>query len=229
MRAIIYCRVSTQDQVQGGVSMDAQLAKARSWAELNGATEILSFRDEGLSGTKGADQRPGLRDALAAVQRGDALVVYSLSRLSRSTRDCLNLSEILQKRGVDLTSLSERIDTGGASGKMIFRLLSVLSEFERDLISDRTRAALQFKKANGQKCGGSLPPFGYQVKSGKLYADPKEQEAVTLILGLHGKGESLRGIAQQLELAGYRRKGGSASWHPQAVLRVINYHVSSVT
>ena len=229
MRAIIYCRVSTQDQVQGGVSLDAQLAKARAWAEANEASEILSFRDEGLSGTKGADQRPGLRDALAAVQRGDALVVYSLSRLSRSTRDCLNLSEILQKRGVDLTSLSERIDTGGASGKMIFRLLSVLSEFERDQISDRTKAALAYKRQNGEKCGGSLPPFGYVTKAGRLYRDEKEQAAVALILGLHGKGESLRDICHALELAGYRRKGGSASWHPQAVLRVINYHVSSVT
>lgn len=228
MRAIIYCRVSTQDQVQGGVSMDVQLAKARSWAELNGASEILSFKDEGLSGTKGADQRPGLRDALAAVQRGDALVVYSLSRLSRSTRDCLNLSEILQKKGVDLTSLSERIDTGGASGKMIFRLLSVLSEFERDQISDRTKAALAYKRQNGEKTGGSLPPFGYVSRAGRLYRDEQEQKAIALILDRHGSGESLRSIARELEAAGHRRKGGSASWHPMAVRRIIEREKSRI-
>lgn len=225
MKAVGYIRVSSEAQLDG-VSLNAQESKIRAWAELNEAAEVRIFRDEGISGSR-ADNRPGLQAALDAVGKGDALIVYSLSRLSRSTKDTLTLSEVLQKKDVDLVSLSERIDTTSASGKMIFRLLSVLSEFERDQISDRTRAALQYKRANGQKTGGDVP-FGYRVKSGKLYADPKEQEAVRLILDRHQSGESLRSIARELEAAGYRRKAGGSTWHPQAVLSIIEREKSLI-
>jgi site-specific DNA recombinase len=67
------------------------------------------------------------------------LVVYSLSRLTRSTTDMLHVSELMEQRGVDLVSLTEKINTISAAGKMVFRMLSVLNEFERDLVSERTR------------------------------------------------------------------------------------------
>ncbi|MCK9602668.1 MAG: recombinase family protein, partial [Sphaerochaeta sp.] len=159
-------------------------------------------------------------DALHLVGKGDALVVYSLSRLSRSTKDTLILSEILLKKEADLVSLSEKIDTTTAAGKMVFRLLAVLSEFERDQISDRTRFALAHKRNQGEKTGGDVP-FGYRVRSGKLYRHAEEQKAVRLILDLSGKGESLRGICRDLEAAGVARKRGSLSWHPTVVHRVI--------
>ena len=174
MKAIGYIRVSTHGQAEDGVSLDAQEAKVRSWAELNGA-EVVIFRDEGISG-KRADNRPGLVAALDTVGKGDALVVYSLSRLSRSTRDTLALSDLLTKKEADLVSLSEKIDTTSAAGKMVFRLLAVLSEFERDQISDRTRFALAHKRACNEKTGGDVP-FGYHARKGKLYKDAAEQKA----------------------------------------------------
>lgn len=218
MKAIGYIRVSTLGQVEDGVSLDAQEAKVRAWADLN-AAEVVIFRDEGISG-KRSDNRPGLKAALDMVGKGDALIVYSLSRLSRSTKDTLILSEILLKKEADLVSLSEKIDTTTAAGKMVFRMLAVLSEFERDQISDRTRFALAHKKANGEKTGGDVP-FGYRVRRGKLYRNSEEQKAVRLILGLSEKGESLRGICRNLEAVGVARKRGSLSWHPVAVQRVI--------
>ena len=217
MKAIGYVRVSTQGQVEDGVSMDAQEAKMRSWADLNGAEAVI-FRD-GISG-KRADNRPGLQAALDAVGKGDALIVYSLSRLSRSTKDTLILSETLLKKEADLVSLSEKIDTTSAAGKMVFRMLAVLSEFERDQISDRTRFALAHKKANGEKTGGDVP-FGYRVRAGKLYRHAEEQKAVALILNLAGKGSSLRAICRALEAAGHARKNGSRTWHPQIVADIL--------
>ncbi len=219
MKTVGYIRVSTQGQVEDGVSLDAQEAKVRAWADLNGASEVVIFRDEGISG-KRADNRPGLQDALDLVAKGDALVVYSLSRLSRSTKDTLSISEALQKKEADLVSLSEKIDTTSAAGKMVFRMLAVLGEFERDQISDRTKAALQYKKANGEKTGGDVP-FGHRARKGKLYRDQKEQEAIALILDLAGKGASLRDICRALEAAGIARKRGSASWHPQIVSDIL--------
>ena len=218
MKAIGYVRVSTQGQAEDGVSLDAQEAKVRSWADLNGA-EVVIFRDEGISG-KRSDNRPGLVAALDAVGRGDALIVYSLSRLSRSTKDTLTIADALAKKEADLVSLSEKIDTTTAAGKMVFRMLAVLSEFERDQISDRTRFALAHKKANGEKTGGDVP-FGYRVRKGKLYRHAEEQKAITMIRDLRKEGLSLRDICCHLTAAGIARKNGSVSWHPQSVLRII--------
>lgn len=216
MKAIGYIRVSTAGQVEDGVSLAAQEAKVRAWAELNSA-EVVIFRDEGISG-KRADNRPGLQAAMDLVGKGDALVCYSLSRLSRSTKDTLTLSDTLAKKEADLVSLCEKIDTTSASGKMVFRMLAVLSEFERDQISDRTRFALAHKKNLGEKTGGDVP-FGYGVRDGKLYLHAEEQKAVRLVLDLHGKGETLRGICRGLEAAGYGRN--KQTWHPTSVLRII--------
>ena len=219
MKAVGYIRVSTQGQVDDGVSLDAQEAKVRAWAELNEAEKVVIFRDEGISG-KRSDNRPGLQDALDAVGRGDALVVYSLSRLSRSTKDTLSISEALAKREADLVSLSEKIDTTTAAGKMVFRMLAVLSEFERDQVSDRTRFALAHKRTLHEKTGGDIP-FGYKVKKGKLVPHPEEQKTVRLVLDLEGRGLSLREICRHLEAAGVARKNGSKTWHPQTVRRII--------
>ncbi len=226
MRAIGYIRVSTQGQAEDGVSMDAQEAKVRAWAELQEPEpEVVIFRDEGISGSR-SDNREGLQAALGAVDRGDALVVYSLSRLSRSTKETIAISEKLQKQGADLVSLSEKIDTTTAAGKMVFRMLAVLSEFERDQISDRTKAALQYKKQNGEKTGGDVP-LGYRARQGKLYSHAGEQKTVQLILDLHGKGHSLRGICRTLEAQGVTRKHGSRTWHPQIIADILKRETST--
>ena len=223
MKAIGYIRVSTQGQAEDGVSLAAQEAKVHAWAELNGA-EVVIFRDEGISG-KRSDNRPGLLAALEAVGKGDALIVYSLSRLSRSTKETLAIADTLAKKGADLVSLSEKIDTTSAAGKMVFRMLAVLSEFERDQISDRTRFALAHKKAKGEKTGGDVP-FGYRARAVaggtlKLYRNVGEQKAVRLVMDLHDKGESLRDICRDLEAAGIARKNGLRTWHHQTVANIL--------
>lgn len=219
MKAIAYLRVSTISQVEDGISMDAQEAKIRAWGDLNNADEVIIFKDEGISG-KRSDNRPGLQNALSMISKGDALVVYSLSRLSRSTKDALVLSETLAKKEADLVSLSEKIDTTSAAGKMVFRMLAVLAEFERDQISDRTRFALAHKKANKEKTGGDIP-FGYYLDNGRLVEDPNEQRAIVLIRDLRGKGYRLQAICSELEKEGYRTRRGYAKWQPKTVSRII--------
>jgi site-specific DNA recombinase len=204
MKAIGYIRVSTQGQVEDGVSLDAQETKVRAWADLNGAAEVVIFRDEGISG-KRSDNRPGLQDALSMVGKGDALIVYSLSRLSRSTKDTLILSEILLKKEADLVSLSEKIDTTTAAGKMVFRMLAVLSEFERDQISDRTRFALAHKKTKREWTGRI--PFGYRVEDSHLVEDPEAMKTIQKAKRMKTDGKSIRAISEALNLSlGYVHK-----------------------
>ena len=122
MQAVGYLRVSTESQATDGVSLDAQEAKIRPWCEGAGYQLTGLHVDAGLSGSR-ADNRPSLQTALnnACAQKA-ALVVDSLSRLARSTKDAIGISERLSKAGADLVSLSERLDTTTAAGKMIFRM-----------------------------------------------------------------------------------------------------------
>lgn len=131
-----YSRVSLERQVEK-TSLDAQKSRIEAWALANGLTVDQTFTDAGISG-KRADNRPALQEALEAVIKTKGiLVVYSLSRLARSTKDAIGISERLDRAGADLVSLSEKLDTSTASGKMVFRMMAVLAEFERDQLAER--------------------------------------------------------------------------------------------
>ena len=115
MKCVGYTRVSSPGQAQDGVSLDAQQAKIKAWSLAHGYELTTVHVDAGLSGGR-ADNRPALQAALSEACREKAvLVVYSLSRLARSTTDAIAISERLAKSGADLVSLSERIDTTSAS------------------------------------------------------------------------------------------------------------------
>lgn len=205
--AIGYIRVSTEGQAVDGVSLDAQRAKIAAWCDLTDYELVAVHVDAGLSG-KSADNRPGLQAALADCRKGSALVVYSLSRLARSTRDTLEISERLAKTGADLVSLSEKIDTTTAAGKMVFRMLAVLAEFERDQISERTTTAMQFKKTKGERVGAV--PYGFNLDGDgiNLIENADEQSVIRQASELYESGLSLRKIAAELDQRGFSARNG---------------------
>lgn len=216
-----YIRVSTDGQAADGVSLEAQEARIRAWCLANDATLAGVFIDAGVSG-KRADNRPELQAALDAVcKTGGALVVYSLSRLARSTKDTISIGERLQKSGADLVSLSEKIDTTTAAGKMVFRMMAVLAEFERDQVSERTIAAMAHKRSKGERIG--KVPFGYNLAAdGKtLEANAAEQHTLDLIRQLRAEGESLRAIAAELSRQGIQTKEGTTTWSHATIQRII--------
>jgi len=215
MKAIGYCRVSTEDQVRHGISLDAQKAKIKAWAEVNDADLFAVHVDEGISGHR-TSNRPGLQAAVAdACREKAALVVLSLSRLARNTKEALELSERLDKYGADLVSLSEKIDTSSASGKMIFRLLSVLAEFERDLVAERTKSAMAYARKQ-MRCIGNIP-FGYDEVDGMLIENEAEQNTLLLMNALRSNNLSFRKIGKELEDRGIRTKTGKTCWHPKVI------------
>jgi len=209
-KAIGYIRVSTAGQVADGVSLDAQRAKLTAWADLNGCELSEVYTDAGISGGR-MDNRPGLQAAIkAACTSKTALVVYSLSRLARSTRDALAISEKLDKAGADLVSLSEKIDTTSAAGKMVFRMLAVLSEFERDQISERTSAAMQYKRSQMEYTGGPVR-YGYDVSADGVSLTENESEQVALAAArrLRGAGLTLMAVASELTAMNLRSRKGT--------------------
>ena len=134
-----YARVSTQDQ-----NLDRQLDNLRA----AGCERIFN---EKMTGTK--SDRPELKTMLLTLRSGDVLVIDSFSRLSRSTKDLLDLVDKLTEMGVHLVSLKENLDTTTATGKMMLTMLSALSQFERDLIAERTIDGLKAARSRG-RCGG---------------------------------------------------------------------------
>ena len=216
MKAVGYIRVSTQGQAEEGVSLDAQKAKIEAWCMANDYQLTAIYEDAGISGTK--SDREGLQQAMGNTSKGDALVVYSLSRLTRSTKDMLRLSEELERRGTDLVSLTEKIDTTTAAGKMVFGMLAVLNEFERDQIAERTKAALSYKKANGEKY--APVPFGYREVEGRLVEVKREANIVAEILAKREQGSTLAAIADNLNTRGIEGKRGGR-WYASTVAYLI--------
>ena len=218
--AIGYIRVSTESQAVEGVSMDAQRAKIEAWCLTNDVKLTGFYVDAGISG-KRADNRPELQAALDEVCRtGGVLIVYSLSRLARSTKDTIQISERLDKANADLVSLSEKLDTTSAAGKMVFRMLAVLAEFERDQISERTCAALAHLKSQNRRTG--TLPFGSDLADDgtTLIPNQREQATIELIHVLREDGMSYDRIAKLLNRKRIGTKEPSGNWRSATVMRI---------
>ncbi|HZR84750.1 MAG TPA: recombinase family protein [Candidatus Binatia bacterium] len=203
-----YARVSTVGQANDGVSLEAQRAGIERWAADHQAELADVFVDAGVSG-KRADNRPELQRALAAVCRArGVLVVYSLSRLARSTRDAIEIAERLRKAGAHLVSLTESIDTTSATGKLVFQVLAVLAEFERNLCSERTAAALAHKRARGERVS-RFAPYGWRFgDEGELEPVAAEQDAIGEMVTMRRAGASLRRISDSLAVRGFVSRSG---------------------
>lgn len=215
-QAIGYIRVSTEQQADEGVSLAAQEAKIATWCQLNDMQLVNIYRDEGVSG-KAIKNRPQLQEALAQMSKDKTLVVYSLSRLARSTKNCIEIAEELKAKGSDLVSLTEKIDTSSAMGEFFFTLIAALGQMERKVIGERTKAALAHKKAIGEKY--APVPFGYKEIEGRLEVVQAEAQLVADINRKRLAGYSLQSIANDLNEQGISGKQGG-KWYPSSV-RVI--------
>lgn len=213
-QAIGYIRVSTEQQANEGVSLEAQKAKIAAWCVTNGYELVNVFVDAGISG-KSMDKRPGLQDAMKSLKKGMALVSYSLSRLARSTKDALSIGETVAKRKADMVSLSEQIDTTTAAGNMMFQMLAVLAEFERKLVAERTTNALQHKKATNQKYT-NITPYGFEAIEGRLVQVQAEAAIVAEIQAARAGGNTLQSIADSLNGRGIPTKTGK-TWQPATI------------
>ena len=149
------------------------------------------------------------------------LVVYSLSRLARSVKDTLAIAERLEKSGANLASLSERIDTNSALGKMVFRLLSTLNEFERDQLAERTACAMAHLRKSNRRISSRIP-LGYDLAANgnMLLLNPVEQKIVAQICAWRRKGMTMVAIADRLHCSGVPTKAGG-TWCPSTIRGIL--------
>ena len=176
-RCGIYLRVSQDSQTTAN-----QFHILQEVAERSGWTIVEVFEDAGISGAKGRDKRPGYDALLKAVHRREINMVaaFAVDRLGRSLNDLVAFLSEIQARGCDLYLHQQAVDTSTPSGRMLFGLLSVFSEFERELVKSRVHASLDRARARGVRLG--RPPIA-----------PIDLEPVRKRLQ---KGQSIRVIAK---------------------------------
>lgn len=150
-----YARVSTEQQ-----NLDRQIDALQKYG-------VDLIYNEKMSGTK--KDRPELTKLLDRMTTGDTVVIESLSRLGRSTKDLIELVERFEMAGVHLVSLKESIDTSTPTGKLLFTLMSALAQFERDVIADRTREGLKAARARGRSGGRPKTDPRKVAQAVKLY------------------------------------------------------------
>ena len=174
-----YCRVSTEEQAREGVSLAVQRERVTAYAQAKGLELVEVISDEGLSGKD--LRRPGLRDLLERCDRGEVghVIVWKLDRLTRRTRHLLSLVEdVFLAKQIELHSVSESLDTSTPHGRFVLTLFGGLAQMERELIAERTRSALAFKRQQGQPT--SHPPLGFRPngRRERMIPVPEELEAV---------------------------------------------------
>jgi putative DNA-invertase from lambdoid prophage Rac len=211
-----YLRVSTNHQVESE-SVRSQVDAVFAFAQKNNICEqsIIFVRDEGVSGKTPIADRPGLRELLYSVKKGDTLIVSSLCRLSRDLMTSLLIEEELNQKKVKLISTK---DEGTASddpaSELLKRIIQSFSSYERSLIATRTKAALQARKRRGLVWNGTTP-FGFRAgtkNSKKLVIEDREVEVLFAIDELRGGLEkrTYKDVALQLNASGYTNRSGGA-------------------
>ncbi|SFG24486.1 recombinase family protein [Ensifer sp. OV372] len=160
MSNIGYGRISTTEQ-----SLDLQVAALKA----AGCSAILT--DEGFSG---ADfSRPGLSKLLSTLRHGDTLTVWRLDRLGRSLFELLALVRDLNERGIEFRSVSESLDTSTPAGRLLLHVLASMAEFERSLISERTRAGMAAARARGSRIGRRPAMTSKQLEDARMSIEEK--------------------------------------------------------
>ena len=221
MRALGYCRVSTDEQAREGVSLDAQRSRIRAYCQAKELELVDMLTDDGISGK--TLERPALQALVARCERGEVrnVVVVKLDRLTRRTRDLLALvDDLFLARHIELHSVSESLDTSTPHGRFVLTLFGGLAQMERELIGERTRTALAYKRQQGQPT--SHAPLGFCSNGSReqMVAVARELAVVQTIIERWRRGGSYLGIAAQLNAEGIPTKQGRR-WYASTVRAIV--------
>lgn len=217
-----YIRVSTVMQVQDGFSLEAQESKIWKESEKwNGFLQSI-YIDRGISGGS-MQKRLGLDKMLKTLENGDWVLVNSVSRLARNTKDLLSIVEIIEKSGCHLLILDLNLDITSPSGKLILTLIGSQAQFEREITSERVKGVMQHLKKTGSL--RTKPPFGWKMNQDHSTGasihvrEEKEQETIKQIRILRNKYPelSITNFSEKLNLEKLEPPRKSKKWYHRTV------------
>lgn len=229
-KIVAYVRVSTDEQVTHGVSLEAQERAIRAYCAMRGLTDPEVIVDAGVSAGKPLAKREGGRRVLELARAGevDAVVSLKLDRLFRDCADCLDVVREWDQRDVALHLVDlggQTIDTSTAMGRFFLTVMAGAAELERNLVGERTKDALVHVRMEGVRLGGEA--LGWRrsettTDDGRREVENVEEERETLRLvhALHDEGLSLRAICAKLTALNRKTKRGGA-WRPKVIASVL--------
>ena len=194
-------RVSTDEQAQDGVSLDAQQSMLQAYAQLQGL-ELTETIFE-----------------LASRGKVEAVVACKLDRLFRDAADCLNTTKLWDKKNVALHLLDvggQTIDTSSTMERFFLTMMAGVAEMERNMIRDRTRVAMSHKRRKGERVS-RFAPFGFRFEDSMTVVEPEEQKAIVEIQLQRMSGWSYQAICDWLTANGILTKNGVGEWKPMTV------------
>lgn len=223
-RVVAYLRCSTTEQANDGMSLAAQEARIRAWADAVGATVVDVIADAGVSGTRPlADREGGARVAALLDARkpgADAVAVLRLDRLGRDAAETLTLFKRFRTGRVGLVSVVDRLDLATPQGRAMAGVSAIFAALERDLIAARTADALGELRRQGRVWNHA--PFGWAADAdGYLIPVEAEQDTLTRIRALRADGVSYARVAATLTAEGRATKRGGR-WAAATVHSVLN-------
>lgn len=217
-----YLRVSTDEQTDSGLGLEAQRAAITAEAERRGTVVDAWFSDEGVSGAAGMDKRPGLSAALEALKRGSTLIVAKRDRLARDTLLSAWLEKEVTRARATIVSAAGEGNGDSPTDLLMRRVIDAFAEFERHSIKARTKAALAAKRARGER-NSRHAPYGWSHEDGRLVKNEHEQRGRTFAADLRGRGGTLREIATRLFREGFAGRSGRVL-SPQVVSNMLKEH-----
>jgi DNA invertase Pin-like site-specific DNA recombinase len=221
--AVLYTRVSTTEQVEGGVSLKDQEEKLLAYCKLQGLDPVHIIREEGISAGKPLATRPGGYELLEMVKRREVghVIALKLDRLFRDAADALNVTKAWDNAGVALHLVDmggQSMNTASAMGRFFLSTMASFAELERNLIAERTTAAMKYKKKHKEVY--SPVPFGYDREGDNLQPNKEEQAAVKLIKKRRAAGITLQAIAGELTKKGIKTKRGG-KWYAGTIKYIL--------
>lgn len=222
--AIGYVRVSSDAQAESGAGLAAQRAAIETYAAKAGLTITAWHDDAGVSGAADLEDRPGLLAAIGELRRGSVLLIAKRDRLARDTFLSLVIEKAVAKRGAAIES-ADGLGNGTAPADQFMRsILDATGQFERNLIRQRTRAAMAAKRKAGQVIGEI--PFGWDAADdGTLVENAAEQKVIRCMVDCRAAGMSLRQIAAVLNGRGVTTKKGR-SWYGESIRSILDRYAA---
>ncbi len=223
IRVATYARVSSQEQATEGTSMEFQDSQLIGYCKLQGWTIINAYTDPGFSGKDG--NRPGLERLLSDAKIGlfDEVLVYKLDRLARNLRLLLEIEQKLRGYRASLISVKEAVDTSTSTGKMMFQMFGMVSEWERETIAERTSNGKLQRFKDGCWAGGKVPfGYAYDKATKKLVVNESNARIVRRIYTEYSEGKTLYGITEKLNKDKIPARGkNSPGWLQTAIRNVL--------
>lgn len=220
-----YVRVSTVEQKDNGVSLEAQKSTITEWAKNNNVTLIKIFDEGAKSGTK-LTNRSKLIKLLDIIEENEILIVTSLDRISRATKNTIEIFEKMEEKDVKIMCIKENFDSSTPEGRLFFHTMAIVAEYTSDLASESTKEALAYMKTQNRALGKC--PYGWKkaskMKGSGLIEIPEEQYIIQLILDKRERDicnpTSWHIIAKELNEEGIPPPPKAKMWYKSTIKRI---------